>query len=53
MSVENGDNLQPLNKQEYIKDYNDPTSSKYLIQLMKIHETINDYKEIKQRIRCD
>ena len=28
MSVENGDNLQPLNKQEYIKDYIDPTSSR-------------------------
>ena len=48
MSVENGDNLSTLIKQEYIKNYIDPTSSKCLIQLMKIHETINEYKGIKK-----
>ena len=48
MSVENGDNLSTLIKQEYSKNYIDPTSSKCLIQLMKIHETINEYKGIKE-----
>ena len=48
MSVENGDNLSTWNQQECIKNYIDPTSSKCLIQLMKIHETINEYKGIKK-----
>ena len=48
MSIENGDNISTLIKQEYIKDYIDPTSSKCLIQLMKIYETINEYKGIKK-----
>ena len=48
MSVENGDNLSILIKQEYIKDYIDPTSSKCLIQLMKIHKTINEFEGVKK-----
>ena len=48
MSIENGDNISTLIKQEYIKDYINPTSSKCLIQLMKIYETINEYKGIKK-----
>ena len=52
MSIENGDNLSSLIKQENIKDYIAPTSSKCLIQLMKIDKTINEYKGIK-KIRCD
>ena len=48
MSVENGDNLSTLIKQEYIKNYIDPTSSKCLIQLMKIHKTIKEFEGIKK-----
>ena len=48
MSVENGDNLSALIKQEHIKDYIDPTSSKCLIQLMKIHKTINEFEGVKK-----
>ena len=48
MSVENGDNLSTLIKKEYIKNYIDPTSSKCLLQLMKIHKTINEFEGIKK-----
>ena len=48
MSVENDDNLSTLIKKEYIKNYIDPTSSKCLLQLMKIHKTINEFEGIKK-----
>ena len=48
MSVENGDNISKLIKKEYIKNYIDPTSSKCLLQLMKIHKTINEFEGIKK-----
>ena len=47
MSIENGDNPSTLIKQEYIKDYFYSSSSKSLIQLMKIHEIVVESKDFQ------